>query len=102
MPTRLGFPWTGLAFAQAGAIPAEGRRLVCLRPLPSVPWPLYVPRTNLALAWAFDRLLRWSFWRSFHQALLQPTRPHWAESRPNLSCLEPTGTVRVEYGQVIS
>jgi hypothetical protein len=38
------------------------------------------------------RLLRWSFWRSFHQALLQPTRPHWAESRPNLSCLDPTGT----------
>jgi cystathionine beta-lyase len=36
-------------------------------------------------------LLRWSFWRSFHQALLQPTRPHWAESRPNLSCLDPTG-----------
>ncbi len=39
------------------------------------------------------RLLRWSFSRSFHQALLQPTRPHWAESRPNLSCLDPTGAV---------
>jgi hypothetical protein len=49
--------------------------------------------TRLSLHW-------WSFSRSFHQALLQPTRPHWAESRPNLSCLDPTGTVRAEYGQL--
>jgi hypothetical protein len=45
-------------------------------------------------------LLRWSFWRSFHQALLHPTRPHWPESRPNLTCLEPTGTGSAEYGQL--
>ena len=34
-----------------------------------------------------------SFSRSFHQALLQPTRPYSTECRPNLSCLEPTGAV---------
>jgi hypothetical protein len=39
------------------------------------------------------RLLRWSFSWSFHQALLQPTRPHSTECPPNLSCLDRTGAV---------
>jgi hypothetical protein len=38
-------------------------------------------------------LLRWAVSQSFHQALLHPTRPHWPESRPNLTCLDPTGAV---------
>ena len=43
---------------------------------------------------------RRSFPQSFHQALLQPTRPHWPESPPNLSWLDPTGTGSAEYGQL--
>ena len=35
----------------------------------------------------------WSFSQSFHQAVLQPTRPHSQASPPNLSCLDPTGPV---------
>jgi hypothetical protein len=33
----------------------------------------------------------WPFSRSFHQALLHRTRPDSTESRPNLTCLGPTG-----------
>jgi hypothetical protein len=36
------------------------------------------------------RLLSWSFSRSFHRPQLQPTRAHWPEAQPNLSCLDPT------------
>lgn len=50
-------------------------------------------------SWARLSLHWWSFWRSFHQPLLHPTRPHWPESRPNLTCLDPTGTGSAEYGQ---
>jgi hypothetical protein len=39
------------------------------------------------------RLLWWSFSQSFHQGLLQPTRPHSTECLLNLTCLEPTGAV---------
>jgi hypothetical protein len=46
------------------------------------------------------RLLSWSFWRSFHRPQLQPTRAHWPESSPNLSCLDPTGTGSAEYRQL--
>jgi aldo/keto reductase family protein len=35
----------------------------------------------------------WAVSQSFHQALLQPTRPHSTESPPNLSCLDLTGAV---------
>ena len=38
-------------------------------------------------------LLSWSFLRSFHQAVLPPTRPHSTECLPNLSCLHPTGPI---------
>jgi hypothetical protein len=41
-----------------------------------------------------------SFSRSFHHALLQPTRAHWPESSPNLTWLDPTGTGSAEYGQL--
>jgi hypothetical protein len=33
----------------------------------------------------------WPFSRSFHQALLHRTRPDSTASRPNLTCLDPTG-----------
>ena len=46
------------------------------------------------------RLLSWSFSRSFHRSQLQPTRAHWPESQPNLSCLDPTGTGSAEYRQL--
>src|SRR5829696_8677744 len=46
------------------------------------------------------RLLRLSFPRSFHQALLHPTRPHSTECLPNLSCLDSTGAVSAEDGQL--
>jgi hypothetical protein len=46
------------------------------------------------------RLLSWSFSRSFHRPQLQPTRAHWPESQPNLSCLDPTGTGSAEYRQL--
>ena len=46
------------------------------------------------------RLLRWSFSQSFHQGLLQPTRPHSTECLPNLSCPDPTGAVWAEDGQL--
>jgi hypothetical protein len=46
------------------------------------------------------RLLWWSFSRSFHRTLLQPTRPHSTECLPNLTCLEPTGTGSAEDWQL--
>jgi len=36
------------------------------------------------------RLLRWSFWRSFHRPQLNRTRPDWTESPPNLTWPDPT------------
>jgi hypothetical protein len=44
-------------------------------------------------------LFWWSFSRSFHQSLLQPTRPHSTECLPHLTCPEPTGPERAEDGQ---
>ena len=38
-------------------------------------------------------LLWWAVSQSFHQALLQSTRPHATERLANLSCLDPTGPV---------
>jgi hypothetical protein len=37
------------------------------------------------------RLLCWSFWQSFHQALLNRTRPDSTESLPNLTWPDRTG-----------
>jgi hypothetical protein len=45
------------------------------------------------------RLLRRSFSRSFHQALLNRTRPDSTESRPTLTCPDPTGPERTEDWQ---
>jgi hypothetical protein len=47
---------------------------------------LYLPDRRYCLLW-------WSFSRSFHQALLQPTRPYSTECLPNLSCPKPHGAV---------
>jgi hypothetical protein len=71
-------------------------------PLWWTPWSALaaLPVRSQASIGKTNCLLRWSFWRSFHQALLQPTRPHWPESRPNLTCLEPIGTGSAEYGQL--
>jgi hypothetical protein len=41
-----------------------------------------------------------SFSRSFHQALLDPTRPCWPELPPNLTSPDPTGPERTEDGQL--
>jgi hypothetical protein len=38
--------------------------------------------------------------QSLHYVLLKPTRAHWPESSPNLTCLEPTGTDSAEDWQL--
>ena len=69
--------------------PARNRKCVGSRPV-----AVSGPRSALSQAeQRVDRGRGRSFPQSFHQALLQPTRPHSTECRPNLSCLDPTGTV---------
>ena len=54
---------------------------------------LYAFSVSQLPVYTSHRLLRWTFSRSFHQALLQPTRRHSTEWLPNPTCPDPTGLV---------
>src|SRR4029453_16013694 len=61
-----------------------GGQVRCMTPLGSV-----IPRvTPTATGHDPDHPEPWAVSQSFHQALVQPTRPHSTECLPNLSCLD--------------